>query len=177
MYCPDPQTISAFVDGELEAAQAAEVELHAAKCASCRQLVEEMQWLDDCGRAALRAIHVGETTTPNIVWWRPLRRKWARPLSLAAAAAVVLALSIWTWIASSHFNRHQAASGPHQIASVTATPSGGSGPSKESEDTAFAQWAAPYRELRIPLVSMEVAESYNPGPILPVLPDDIGMNR
>jgi anti-sigma factor RsiW len=177
MCCPDHQTISAFADGELEAGQAAEVERHIAKCSSCRQLVEELQWLADCGRGALSAIHVGETATPNIVWWKPLRRKWARPLSLAAAAAVLLALSIWPWIASSHFGRHQAASAPHQIASVTATPPGRNGQSKESEDTAFEQWAAPYRELHIPLVSMEVVESYNPGPILPILPDDIEIIR
>src|SRR5207247_1317873 len=82
MCCPDHQNISAFADGELEAGQAAEVERHIAKCPSCRQLVEELQWLADCGRGALSAIHVGETTTPNIVWWRPLRRKWVRPLSL-----------------------------------------------------------------------------------------------
>ena len=108
MSCPDHQTISAFVDRELEAILAAEVERHVAKCAICRQLVEEMQWLDDRGRAALSAIRVEEAISPNIVWWRPLMRKWARPLSLAAAAAVVLALSIWTWITPSHFSRYQA---------------------------------------------------------------------
>jgi anti-sigma factor RsiW len=177
MCCPDHQTISAFADRELEAAQAAEVKRHVGKCASCRQSVEEMQWLAYCGRGALGAIHVGETTTSNIVSTRPLWPKWARPLSLAAAAAVVLALSIWTWIASSHFSRHQAPSASHQVASVTATHPGLHGYSKESGDTAFEQWAAPYRELRIPLVSIEVAESYNPDPILPILPDDIGMNR
>jgi len=177
MCCPDHQNISAFADGELEAGHAAEVERHIAKCSSCQQLVEELRWLADCGRGALRTIHVRETTNPNIVWWRRLRWKWARPLSLAAAAAVVLFLSIWTWIASSHFGRHQAASAPHQVASVTATPSGRNRQSKESEDTAFEQWAAPYRELHIPLVSMEVVESYNPSPIPPILPDDFEINQ
>src|ERR1035437_3375970 len=70
MSCPDHQTISAFVDRELEAILAAEVERHVAKCAICRQLVEEMQWLDDRGRAALSAIRVEEAISPNIVWWR-----------------------------------------------------------------------------------------------------------
>jgi hypothetical protein len=177
MSCPDHQTISAFVDSELEAAQAADVQRHVGKCASCRQFVEEMQWLVDRGRAALGAIHVEDTITPNIVWWRPLWLKWARPLSLAAAAGVVLALSIWTWFASSHFSLHQAPSAPDQIASDRATPPGTNGQSQESEDIAFAQWAAPYRELHIPLVSMEVAESYNPPPILPLLLEDIERNR
>lgn len=177
MPCPDHQTISVFVDGELEAAQAAEVERHILKCASCHQLVEEMQWLGDFGRAALSAIRVRETTTPNIVWWRPLWLKWARPVSLAAAAAVALATLIWTWFAPSHFSRDQVPSAPRQIASVWATPLGINGQSEESEDLAFAQWAAPYRELHIPRVSMEVAESYNPAPILPVLPAVIERNH
>jgi len=58
-----------------------------------------------------------------------------------------------------------------------ATPSGRNRQSKESEDTAFEQWAAPYRELHIPLVSMEVVESYNPSPIPPILPDDFEINQ
>ncbi len=172
MSCPDPQNLSAFVDGELEAAQALEVERHVAACASCRQFVQEMQWLNDCGRAALRAIHVGDASTSNIVWSRPLWLKWARPMSLAAAAAVVLILSIWTWFALSHSSRDQTPAAPHQIASVRATIPDAAGHSEESKDAAFAQWAAPYRKLQIPLVPMEVAVNYNPAPILPILPDN-----
>jgi hypothetical protein len=172
MCCPDPQTISAFADGELETSHAAEVERHIAKCASCRQFFEEMQWVDNCGRAALGAIRIEESTPANIIWSRPQRWKWARPLSLAAAAAVVLALSIWTWIASRHSTRHQRASTPHQVASVMSTPPGGGGQSKVSDDTAFDQWAAPYRQLHIPLVSMEVVENYNPDTVLPISPEN-----
>ena len=47
----------------------------------------------------------------------------------------------------------------------------------ESRDRAFEQWAAPYRELNIPLVSMEAAESYSPAPILPVLPENMERNH
>ena len=169
MSCPDHQTISAFADGELELAQAAEVERHIAQCASCRQLAEELRWVDDRGRAALRAIHVEEPNTANIVWWKSPARKWARPLSLAAAASVVLFLSIGIWIASSHF---QTAVATHQIESVTTTPES-DGPAKEPDDVAFEQWTAPYRELHIPLVSMEVAENYRPAVILPIQPEDI----
>src|SRR2546423_5082054 len=101
MCCPDLPNISAFADGELEAGRAAEVGRHIAKCSSCRQLLEEFQWLDDRGRAAIGAIHVVETTTANIVWWRPLWLNRARPVSLAAAAVVVLAMAIWIWFSSS----------------------------------------------------------------------------
>ena len=177
MCCPDHQTISAFADGELEASHAAEVAQHISQCASCRQLFEEMQWVDDCGRAALGAIHIGEPTTANIIWWRSPRRKWARPLSLAGAAAVVLTLSIWAWIASCHPHPHQTASVPPQVERVMATPSGSNGQSKISDDTAFEQWAAPFRELRLPLVSMEMAENYNPAPVLPILPETIEGNH
>ena len=74
MCCPDHQITSAFVDGELEAAQAAEVERHVAACVSCRQFVQEMRWLEGCGRAALGAIHVREAFSLNIVRPEPPRR-------------------------------------------------------------------------------------------------------
>jgi len=175
MRCPDHQTISAFVDRELESAQAVEVERHVAECPSCRQWVEEMQWLDHRGRAALGAIHIGEMPTPNIVWWKPMWLKSSRPLPLAAAAAVVIALSIWTWFASGRFSRRPVPSAPHQVASIREAPPVAEG--DESRDRAFEQWAAPYRELNIPLVSMEAAESYSPAPILPVLPENMERNH
>ena len=171
MSCPDHQNLSAFVDGELEATQALEVERHVAACASCRQFVHEMQWLDDYGRAALDAIHVGEAAMPSTAWWRPLRIKWARPMSLAAAAAVVLAFSIWTWFALSH-SRNQTQAAAHQIATPNATKPGVVGQSRGSRDIAFAQWAAPYQKLQIPLVPMDIAANYNPAPVLPILPDN-----
>ncbi len=172
MSCPDHQNLSAFVDGELETTQAADVKRHIVECASCRQLVEEMQWLEDCGRASLRAIHVREATTPNIVWWRPVWLRCARPTTWAAAAAVVLVLSTWAWFALSHSGRDQTPTAPHQVASVNVTTPSASGQSEEAQDTAFEQWAAPYQRLQIPLVPMEMAANYNPTPILPILPNN-----
>ena len=177
MCCPDHQTISAFADRELEAGQAIEVEAHIAKCASCRQLFEEMQWVDESGRTALNAIHVGEPATSNIVWWKPLRRKWPRLLSLAAAAAVALAFSIWMWIASSHSTRHERASAPHQVENLTTPPPDGNSRSIVWDGAAFEKWAEPYRQLHIPLVSMEMAENYQPAPILPIFPENIEENN
>jgi anti-sigma factor RsiW len=168
MNCPNQQTISAFVDGELEATQAAEVKRHVVACASCRQFFEEMQWLEARGRSALDAIHVGETPVPNVVQLRPASRKWARPMSLAAAAVALLAFSIWTWFASSHFSSNQSSPSPHLIANGSATATGRNLQSERAQEAAFEQWLAPYRELRIPLVPMEVAANYQPAPIFPI---------
>jgi len=93
---------------------------------------------------------------------KPHGLKWARPMPLAAAAA---ALFICVWLGFSHSSSRQTAALPHEVA-VT------SNGSEESEDAAFAQWLAPYRELNIPLVPMEVAASYDPAPVLPTQPDN-----
>lgn len=174
MSCPDLQHLSEFADGELDSTQAADVERHVAECANCRQLLEEVHWLRDYGRAALRAIQVKEATTPNIVRWRPLWIQWARPVSLATAtaAAVVLALSIWAWFVLHPSGHNQTPTASHQIASVDETTSGARDQSSEqAEDAAFERWAAPYRKMQIPLVPMEVAANYAPTPIFPTLPD------
>lgn len=174
MNCPDHQTILAFADGEIEAVQAAEVERHLASCPNCRQFVAEMQWVDDCGRAALRAIPVGEAPSAKIVRPRKLWRNWARPVPLAVAASVLLGLAIWTWFAANNPGFHQA---PRRFAIDKPTPAGAAGRSEESAEAAFEQWAAPYRKLQIPLVPMEVAASYHPAPIEPILPNHIEGNH
>ena len=95
---------------------------------------------------------------------------------IKVAAALVLFLSIGIWIASSHLSGNSTAAAPHQVETATTTADSNRQP-KESDDIAFEQWAAPYRELHIPLVSMEVAENYHPAAILPVLPADIERNH
>jgi anti-sigma factor RsiW len=170
MTCPDRQTLSVFADDELDAAKALDVERHVAACANCRQFVHEMQWLEDRGRAALDAINVGNSFASNVVRPSPLWPKWARPLSPAAAAAALVACSIWMWFAASQAGRDKAPSGSHQIARTTPAPTSANGQSEESMERAFDQWAAPYRGLRIPLVPIEVAASYDPSSIPPVIP-------
>src|SRR3974377_599451 len=96
MNCPDHQTISAFVDGELEDLHATEIQQHVVTCPSCRHLVEELQSLDSCGRSALRAIPTEEPIGSRIVRLEVPARKRLRPVLLAAAAVLVAALVVWS---------------------------------------------------------------------------------
>jgi anti-sigma factor RsiW len=174
MNCPEQQTILAFADGEIEAVQAAEVERHLTSCPNCSQFLAEMQWVSDCGRAALRAIPAGETASAEVVWPRNPWRNWARPAPLAVAAMLLLALSTWKWFAPNDLDFHQV---PRRFAFDKPILAGAGGQSGESAEAAFEQWAAPYRQLHVPLVPMEVAASYNPDPIEPILPDHIEGNN
>ena len=90
-------------------------------------------------------------------------------MSLAAAAAAVVAILIGAWLGLNHSGSRQTAAPPHQVAVAGIS-------SEQSEDAAFAQWLAPYRNLKIPLVPMEVAANYNPAPVFPTRPDNIERN-
>lgn len=177
MNCPEPEIISAFADGELETKEAADVERHVAQCARCRESLEEMQWLERRGRAALEAIPVEETAIQKVVYLKPFWRRWARPVPLVAAAAVA-AILVGMSLAFFHL-------GGRETASLTLEPvsnnnrsisSEASNSPDESEDAAFAQWLEPYRNLNIPLVSMETAANYDPAPIPPARPESVERN-
>jgi anti-sigma factor RsiW len=164
MNCPDPQTISEFSDGELEPNQAAEIERHIAQCASCRESLKEMQWLEQRGRGALESIPLEDTFSQKIVPLKPSRLRWVGSMPLTAAAAAVVAVVVGVWL---FFN---------QTASTMRKDAGANISSEQSEDAAFAQWIEPYRNLNIPLVPMEVAANYNPAPIFPTRPDNVERN-
>lgn len=178
MNCPDLQIISEFADGELEPNQAAEVERHVAQCPSCQQSLGEMQSLEQRGRAALKAIPVEETAIRKVVYLNPFWVNWLHPIPLTAAAAAVAIFIGACWVTPGFLGSHQTAPTPHQVAdaSNTATSSGASDNSDESEDAAFAQWLEPYRNLNIPLVPMEVAANYDPAPIPPFRPENVERN-
>jgi anti-sigma factor RsiW len=176
MNCPDQQSIFAFADCELGAAQAAEIERHLAECAGCRQLVEELRALDRLGRASLASIRVEEPSTSKIVRLRPPQLQRVRPMTLTAIAAVVLALLTLARSALSHWRGNQTHSVPQQMESYRAATQPAAIAAKQSADAAFAQWIAPYLELNIPRVSLEVAASYSPPPAPAVLPDALNKN-
>lgn len=174
MSCPDHQTIVAFVDGELETVQAAEMEQHLTACSNCRHFAEEVDWVENCGRAALRAIPVGEAVEAKIDWGAAPRPKRVQTILLALAAMVAIALFLWTWLGAKSLGPHEA---QHQFAIGGAAMGGAGRRSQESEDAAFERWAAPYRRLQIPLVPVEEAASYDPAPISPIQPNEIERNR
>ena len=162
MSCPEHQLLSAFGDGELEPSLRAEIERHLSTCASCRRFVDEMRDLDACGRSSLRAISVKARPVPLAVPQLPPRRSLMRPIALAAAAVVLVAVSVAVWLIA-YRNK-----GPRQVsAPIRAT---GSDEFATSSDASFERWAEPYRQLRIPLLPLEEVANYTPPEILPTLP-------
>ncbi len=168
MSCPDQESLSAFADGELEAGRVAEVRAHLSTCAACQRFVEEIRELDALGQSSVREIIVTPVSIPKVV---PLPVPWlrrVRPLALAAAAVVLAGLFVALWLGPWTRQGSRVVSSPGR--SSGKAPLAGRGDSSSKEET-FTRWAAPYRQLRIPLVTIEVAASYSPPEIRPALPD------
>ena len=170
MACPDHETLSAFADNEVAAPEAVEIERHLSTCAACRQFVAGLRELDVWGRSSLPAIKVPPRrpapevlTAPEPFWLRLLR-----PAPLAAAAVMVAVFCLALWLATPTGQGPRPGPPPARVAEKPPIHR----PRVASlNDEAFARWAAPYRQLRIPLVSVEEAARYNPPPIRPALPD------
>ena len=73
--CLDADTLAAWADGTLRAADRAAAESHAASCARCQ--------------AMLAAMALTAPPAAARHWWRPATYKWLVPLAAAAAAAVL----------------------------------------------------------------------------------------
>ncbi|MHC4713731.1 MAG: anti-sigma factor family protein [Planctomycetota bacterium] len=192
MSCPDRELLSAFADGELEEPKAAAIERHLAGCPACGEFVGEMRRLDSYGRSSLRAIPVKPSRAAVLLPASARGRRLLRPLTLAAAAALVIALSIAAWFLASNAikarKQESVEEGSMQIVTPTTTRAMDlaelekmlqlmKGPRDEvRSDDAFERWAAPYRLLRIPLVPMEEVANHKPDEIPPTLPVRTGLN-
>src|SRR5260221_6254212 len=97
MSCPEHELLSAYADGELESSMLAETERHLSGCAACREFVKEMGWLESYGRASLRTISVRAGPDPITIFNTAERPRRLSPVALAAAAIVLVALSVLTW--------------------------------------------------------------------------------
>ena len=73
--CLDADTLAAWCDDALSAADRRIAESHAASCARCQ--------------AMLAAMAIAAPPAPTRQWWRPRTYTWLAPLAAAAAAAVV----------------------------------------------------------------------------------------
>jgi negative regulator of sigma E activity len=92
-----------YVDGTLPEAQLQEIELHLAGCAACREEESRLRRLLDLASALPQEIRPRRDLWPAITARlesddepsreRGTRRFWARPVWLAAAAAVLLAVA------------------------------------------------------------------------------------
>ena len=87
MQHPDEGTIHAWLDGALTPAEAAEVETHAASCATCRDAVAEARGLI---AASSRIVSALDAVPAGVIPVRPsVKRPWYASTQLRAAAAVV----------------------------------------------------------------------------------------
>src|SRR6476469_8309057 len=73
--CLDAETLAAWSDGTLRAADRAAAESHAAGCARCQ--------------AMLAAMAITAPPAAARKWWRTGTYRWLAPLAAAAAAAVL----------------------------------------------------------------------------------------
>jgi anti-sigma factor RsiW len=170
MACPDHETLSAFTDGEVAAPGAVEIEHHLSTCGACRQFVAEMRELDAWGRSSLRAIKAAPRRPSSVILAipQPFWLRLLRPVPLAAAAVIVAGFCLALWLAAPTGHGPRTVPVPTRVAEK---PLVGDQKVTALDDEAFARWAAPYRQLRIPLVSVEEAGRYSPPPIRPALPD------
>jgi anti-sigma factor RsiW len=110
MTCEDVLSrLDEYVDGDLAEAEFQEIELHLAGCAHCRQQERELRALVAEAAALPREIQPARDLWPEVaarlrgaegargVLVRPAVPRWMRTTSLAAAAAVVIALSAALW--------------------------------------------------------------------------------
>jgi anti-sigma factor RsiW len=96
-----------YVDGDLGEAEFQDVELHLATCAACRQQERELRALVAQAAALPREVQPGHDLWPEVAarlrgsegarLVAPGGRRWVGPMTLAAAAAVLIALSAGLW--------------------------------------------------------------------------------
>ncbi|PYL01113.1 MAG: hypothetical protein DME19_02645 [Verrucomicrobia bacterium] len=180
MSCFDPESLTAFADGEIDASAVAAIERHLHDCASCRQFVDEMRRLDACGRSALRTIHVMPHGRSVVIPEAATRPRVLRPVALAAAALIFVIVSGAFWFVAFRHREPRPAAAPIQAAKSPGStdrlntaqdkqPASGDD-FRASSDETFERWAEPYRRLRIPLVPLEEVANHKPPEILPTLP-------
>jgi hypothetical protein len=185
MSCPDPESLSAFVDGELDATTLTEIGQHISGCPSCRNVVADMRWLDGHGRSSLGSIRL-KARPQSFMGSRGTQRRHLLLRFVPAAAAIIL-VSVTAFVIVPRRRIPQPLPTPNQATTSRTTdgtdalwpvwptsddPFGslrGRARCVEAADVAFERWAEPYRQLRIPLIPTEQVVSYRPGEILPIL--------
>jgi len=92
-----------WMDGALAGAEARDVEWHLASCSACRERERALRQLLAHAAALPRSLAPARDLWPGIArriersWsWSGLRSSW-RPVALAAAAAIVVALAVQFW--------------------------------------------------------------------------------
>ena len=161
MPCPSPETLLLLADHELSAAERMPVEMHLAGCEACRGFVRDVQALNAAGRTSIRAIPVSFARALVI----PQRRRLSAPALLAAAAVLMLAISLAAVLfIAGRDERRDFVAAPEPVQPPTTTAARQITP---LHDEAFERWAAEHRRKRVPLVPMEVVATYEPPRVPP----------
>lgn len=152
MFCPEELTLSLYADGELGPEETAEIELHLKDCEACRVEVEALKQMDRMGRSALAAIPTNAGRTANES--RSGRNGW-QVAAWAAAALVALAFIVLTLTLPENQNLGGGSGADDPSKAQTRDMA----PDAFSEET-FQAWADQYKDLKIPLVSMDEVQKH-----------------
>jgi hypothetical protein len=94
-----------WVDGTLEVAEGREVEAHLASCASCRESERRLRRLLAHAAALPRSVSPSRDLWPDLAQriereraWSWAATQWWRPVTLAAAATVAVAMAAVLWV-------------------------------------------------------------------------------
>ena len=117
MHCEDArQLIDLYADGELELSRSVDLERHLESCTHCAELLESAGSLRHAVRASgiyepipaglssrVRAAVLEEAGIKQVAQFvqAPIERprvSWWRPLAIAAAAVLILAVFAWRWL-------------------------------------------------------------------------------
>jgi len=101
MHCKFGELLKAWLDGELDARRAAEVELHTASCEACKEIAEDYRRISRCLNAVSQDVPP-PATARILERTRLLGREEERVIRtlqrVAALAAAVLILSVGTLV-------------------------------------------------------------------------------
>lgn len=129
--CPRIEPLSALIDGELDAAQRAAVQAHAAGCPLCGPMLADMRRLHEGFARLPRSLpafdvaaevdrRIAPAAAPGRAL-RPARRRWWQVAVLAPGGAMAVAAGLWLGAALVPMAGSATAS---QIAAFSAAPPG-----------------------------------------------------
>jgi len=163
MKCPTDETLLLLVDAELHEMEREEVAAHLAYCSACRARADEMAAVNAMARSALTSIALDGLHLSSMRHGRRI----SGPLKLAAAAVVLVGVSVAAWLCVKTTRDPQIAT-VGQIRHRDQPASPATAPRDVIADKAFKQWASGLRTKRVRRVPMEDVANFRAPEIPPV---------